>query len=73
MPCGQRRPRSTTRNEADRRVEILYLLVPLSVVLVLVIGVVFWYALRSGQFDDLEGPGFKVLLDDDTPKDPRER
>ncbi len=53
--------------------EILYLLVPLSVVLVLLIGVVFWYALRSGQFDDLEGPGFKVLLDDDTPHAPRER
>lgn len=53
--------------------EILYLLVPLSVVLVIAIGVVFWYALRSGQFDDLEGPGFKVLLDDDKPQDPRER
>lgn len=52
--------------------EILYLLVPLSVVLVLLIGVVFWYALRSGQFDDLEGPGFKVLLDDDSPRDPRD-
>jgi cbb3-type cytochrome oxidase maturation protein len=47
-------------------VDILYLLVPLSVVLVFIIGVVFWMALRSGQFDDLEGPGFKILLDDDT-------
>jgi cbb3-type cytochrome oxidase maturation protein len=48
--------------------DILYLLVPLSVVIVFLIGVVFWMALRSGQFDDLEGPGFKVLLDDDTPR-----
>jgi cbb3-type cytochrome oxidase maturation protein len=47
--------------------DILYLLVPLSVVLVVLIAAVFWWALRSGQFDDLEGPGFKVLLDDDTP------
>jgi cbb3-type cytochrome oxidase maturation protein len=47
--------------------DILYLLVPLSVVIVFLIGIVFWMALRSGQFDDLEGPGFKVLLDDDTP------
>jgi cbb3-type cytochrome oxidase maturation protein len=47
--------------------DILYLLVPLSVVLVFLIGAVFWWALRSGQFDDLEGPGFKVLLDDDMP------
>jgi cbb3-type cytochrome oxidase maturation protein len=45
--------------------DILYLLVPLSVVIVFLIGIVFWMALRSGQFDDLEGPGFKVLLDDD--------
>lgn len=45
--------------------EIVYLLIPLSLVLVFVIGVVFWFALRSGQFDDLEGPGFTVLLDDD--------
>ncbi|MCL4801230.1 MAG: cbb3-type cytochrome oxidase assembly protein CcoS [Burkholderiales bacterium] len=48
--------------------DILYLLVPLSVVLVLLIAGVLWYAVRSGQFDDLEGPGFKVLLDDDTPQ-----
>lgn len=48
--------------------DILYLLIPLSVVLVFLIGAVFWWALRSGQFDDLEGPGFKILLDDDLPK-----
>ena len=48
--------------------DVLFLLIPLSVLLVLVIGVIFWMALRGGQFDDLEGPGLKVLLDDDTPK-----
>jgi cbb3-type cytochrome oxidase maturation protein len=48
--------------------EILYLLIPLSVVFVFLIGVVFWWALRSGQFDDLEGPGLKIILDDDTPR-----
>lgn len=53
--------------------DILYLLVPLSVVLVFLIGAVFWFALRSGQFDDLEGPGFKVLLDDDAPAEGREQ
>jgi cbb3-type cytochrome oxidase maturation protein len=47
--------------------EILYLLVPLSVVLVFLIGAVFWFALRSGQFDDLEGPGLRLLADDDRP------
>jgi cbb3-type cytochrome oxidase maturation protein len=47
--------------------EILFLLVPLSVVLVLLIGVVFWWSVRSGQFDDLEGPAHRVLMDDDLP------
>lgn len=45
--------------------EIVYLLIPLSVVLVFLIAVVFWYAVKSGQFDDLEGPGHRLLLDDD--------
>jgi cbb3-type cytochrome oxidase maturation protein len=48
-------------------VDILFLLIPLSVVLVFVIGGMFWFALRSGQFDDLEGPAFKILLDEETP------
>ena len=43
------------------------LLIPLSVVLVLVIGALFWWSVRSGQFDDLEGPGYRVVSDDDTP------
>jgi cbb3-type cytochrome oxidase maturation protein len=48
--------------------DILYLLIPLSVVLVLLIAGVLWYAVRAGQFDDLKGPAFKILLDDDRPK-----
>jgi cbb3-type cytochrome oxidase maturation protein len=47
--------------------EILYLLVPLSVTIVFAIAAVFWYALRSGQFDDLEGPAHRILMDDDLP------
>ncbi len=50
--------------------DVLYLLIPLSLVLVFLIAVVFWYALKGGQFDDLEGPGFKILLDDDDPQEP---
>ena len=45
--------------------ESLYLLIPISIVLVFVIGVLFWWSLRSGQYDDLEGPGYRVLMDDD--------
>lgn len=45
--------------------ESLYLLVPLSVALVFLIGWVFWRALEDGQFDDLERPGQDILSDDD--------
>jgi len=45
--------------------EILYLLIPISVVLVFLIGIAFWWSLRSGQFDDMEGPGYRILMDDD--------
>ena len=48
--------------------DILFLLIPLSVVLVFVIGAVFWLALDAGQFEDLEGPGLDVVLDDDRPE-----
>lgn len=44
--------------------ESLYLLIPISVVLVFVIGVLFWWSLRSGQYDDLEGPAHRLLMDD---------
>jgi cbb3-type cytochrome oxidase maturation protein len=44
--------------------ESLYLLIPLSIVLVFLIGVLFWWSLRTGQYDDLEGPAYRILLDD---------
>jgi cbb3-type cytochrome oxidase maturation protein len=47
--------------------EALFLLIPFSVVLVFVIAFIFWKSVRGGQFDDLEGPGFRILMDDDLP------
>lgn len=47
--------------------DILYLLVPLSLVFVFLIAGVFWWNLKSGQFEDLEGPGYRILMDDDRP------
>ena len=49
--------------------EIMYLLVPLSVVLVFFIGIAFWWSLRSGQYDDMEGPGYRLLMDKDKPRE----
>lgn len=50
--------------------ESLYLLIPVSVVLVFVIGVIFWWALKGGQMEDLEGPAYRILMDDDRAREP---
>lgn len=45
--------------------DILYLLIPLSLVLVGFIVWAFFWAIKSGQFDDMEGPAHEVLMDHD--------
>ncbi|RZS46725.1 cbb3-type cytochrome oxidase assembly protein CcoS [Sphaerotilus mobilis] len=47
--------------------DILYLLIPLSVLLVFGILAMFAWALKSGQFDDLEREGLRLLGDDTLP------
>jgi cbb3-type cytochrome oxidase maturation protein len=49
--------------------DILYLLIPLSAVLVLGILGVFAWALHGGQFDDLEQHAAEILAADDTSVD----
>ena len=44
---------------------ILYLLIPLGLVLLGIAVWAFMWAVRSGQFDDLEGPAHRILMDDD--------
>jgi cbb3-type cytochrome oxidase maturation protein len=46
--------------------DILYMLVPLSLVLVFISVGVFLLMTKSGQFDDLEGPAHRILMDDDS-------
>lgn len=45
--------------------DILYLLIPLSLVFVAVIAGFFLWAVKSGQFEDMEGPAHRILMDDD--------
>jgi len=45
--------------------DILYLLIPIAILFLVLILVGLFWAIRSGQFDDLEGPAHEVLLDDD--------
>lgn len=48
--------------------EILYLLIPLAMILLVVIAGFFFWSVKSGQMDDLEGPAYRILMDDDTVK-----
>ena len=45
----------------------LYLLIPLSVVLVLAIGALLVWAAMSGQFESLDEEGRRILDDDHAP------
>ena len=45
--------------------ESLYLLIPMSLIVVAVILLILYWAVKSGQFEDLEGPGHSILMDDD--------
>lgn len=44
--------------------DILFILIPLSVVLVIIILGVLWWAINTGQLEDLEGEGERILHED---------
>ena len=52
---------------------ILYLLIPLGLVLLTCAVAAFFWAVRSGQFDDLESPAMSVVMDDDSRPAPENR
>jgi len=51
--------------------DILYLLIPISLIIVAIAVWVFMWAIRSGQYEDMEGPAHRILMDDDDPLVPR--
>jgi cbb3-type cytochrome oxidase maturation protein len=51
--------------------ESLYLLIPISLALLVLIVWFLNWSIKSGQFDDLDGPGEAILMDDDTPSHPK--
>lgn len=52
---------------------ILYLLIPLGLVLLACAVAAFFWAVRSGQFEDLESPAMSVVMDDDSRPAPENR
>ena len=45
--------------------DIIYVLVPLSILLLTIAVAIFFWAVKGGQFDDLDSPAHKILFDDD--------
>ncbi len=46
--------------------DILYLLIAISIVFVIVIACLFSWSVKSGQYEDMEGPAHTILMDDDS-------
>ena len=53
---------------------ILYLMIPMGILIVIGAIWAFFWAVNSGQFDDLDSPAWRILLDDDSrpPRSARE-
>lgn len=51
---------------------VIFILIPLGLILLIVAVAAFFWAVRSGQYDDLDSPAWRILLDDDSapPKAP---
>jgi cbb3-type cytochrome oxidase maturation protein len=45
--------------------DIIYLLLPVALIIVIIIIAVFYWAVSSDQFEDMEGPAHRILMDDD--------
>lgn len=56
--------------EAFAKVEtmnIIFVLIPIAILFVIIAGVVFFWAIRSEQFEDLDRQGSNILFDEDQP------
>lgn len=47
---------------------VIYVLIPLAVIIVAIAVAIFFWAVKSNQFDDLERQGYSILFDDDIKK-----
>jgi len=48
---------------------IIYVLIPLAIIIVGIGVIIFFWAVRSNQFEDLDRQGYSILFDDDINKE----
>lgn len=44
--------------------DILFLLIPIALVFLIIAIAIFFWAIRDGQYDDMESQGLKIIMDD---------
>ncbi|HAD48317.1 cbb3-type cytochrome oxidase maturation protein [Idiomarina aquatica] len=44
---------------------VIYALIPVAILFVILAVVIFFWAVKSNQFEDIEREGMRILLDDD--------
>ena len=49
--------------------EIVFLLVVVSLFFIALLAGALYWAIKSGQFDDMEGAAQRILIDDDQPEE----
>ena len=47
--------------------DVIYGLIPLMIIIGLAMVVVFFWTVKSGQYDDMEGDSHRILMDEDEP------
>lgn len=47
---------------------IIFVLIPIAILFVIIAGAVFFWAIRSEQFEDLDRQGSNILFDEEQPK-----
>ena len=50
--------------------EVMWIVLPMALAISAIAVLVFIWAVRSGQFDDLVTPSLRILVDDDGPRSP---
>ncbi len=52
---------------------IIFVSIPISLLLLAIAIWAFFWAVRSGQYDDLDSPAYSILLDEETDRRKRQR
>ena len=54
--------------------DVIYGLIPSMIIIGIILVIILFWAIKSGQFDDFEGEAHRILMDEDlTPAKPSEK